>query len=287
MSTSDSCSTCADKSTCGGSCDAKPESLLEAPNAFSSVKKVIAVVSGKGGVGKSMVTALLASEARRKGHRVGILDADITGPSVPRMFGITQKASGNDMGMFPGRSANDIGVMSINMMLEQEDAPVLWRGPMIAGLVKQFWTEVMWGDLDYLFVDMPPGTGDVPMTVFQSIPVDGVIVVTSPQDMVNMIVRKAYHMAKMMDVPVLGLVENMSYYKCEDCGKEIKLFGESKTQAIADVLGIPLLAQIPIDPQLAALCDKGEIERNHQGYMAKALDDVEAAVAPKYNQTTA
>lgn len=287
MSEATACSTCSDQNTCGGSCDAMPENLLEAPNAFSSVKKVIAVVSGKGGVGKSMVTALLATEARRKGHRVGILDADITGPSVPRMFGITQKAGGNDMGMFPGRSTNDIGIMSINMLLEQEDAPVIWRGPMIAGVVKQFWSEVMWGDLDYLFIDMPPGTGDVPLTVFQSIPVDGVVVVTSPQDMVNMIVRKAYNMAKMMNIPVLGIIENMSYYVCEDCGKEIKLFGESKTLAIADALDLPLMAQIPIDPMLAALCDGGEIEKNHQAYLTEALDLIEAAVTYDGANTTA
>lgn len=287
MSESKACSTCADQDSCGGTCDLKPENLLEAPNAFSAIKKVIAVVSGKGGVGKSMATALLATEARRKGYRVGVLDADITGPSVPRMFGITQKAGGNDMGMFPGRSANDIGIMSINMLLDQEDAPVLWRGPMIAGVVKQFWSEVMWGDLDYLFIDMPPGTGDVPLTVFQSIPVDGVVVVTSPQDMVNMIVRKAYNMAKMMNIPVLGIIENMSYYVCEDCGKEIKLFGESKTLAIADALGLPLLAQIPIDPKLAALCDVGEIEKNHQGYLEKALEVIEAAVSYGDADTTA
>lgn len=277
MSEQNTCSSCADKDSCGGTCEKMPESLLEAQNAFSNVKKVIAVVSGKGGVGKSMVTALMATEARRKGYRVGILDADITGPSVPRMFGITKKADGNDMGMFPGRSANDIGIISINMLLEKEDDPVVWRGPMIAGVVKQFWSEVMWGDVDYLFVDMPPGTGDVPLTVFQSIPVDGVVVVTSPQDMVNMIVRKSYNMAKMMNVPVLGIVENMSHYVCEDCGKEIKVFGESKTQAIADALGLPLLSQIPIDPNLADLCDKGEIERNHQEYMLGGFKAIEEA----------
>ena len=287
MSEETCCTSCGDKDSCGGTCDLKPENLLEAPNAFSSIKKVIAIVSGKGGVGKSMMTALLATEARRKGYRVGVLDADITGPSVPRMFGITQKAGGNDMGMFPGRSTNDIGVMSINMLLEQEDAPVLWRGPMIAGVVKQFWSEVMWGDLDYLFIDMPPGTGDVPLTVFQSIPVDGVVVVTSPQDMVNMIVRKAYNMAKMMNIPVLGIVENMSYYVCEDCGKEMKLFGESKTLAIADALGVPLMAQVPIDPKLASLCDAGEIEKNHQGYLIKALELIEAAVTFNGVDTTA
>lgn len=287
MSEVTACSTCADQDSCGGTCDAMPENLLEAPNAFSSVKKVIAVVSGKGGVGKSMVTALLATEARRKGYRVGILDADITGPSVPRMFGITQKAGGNDMGMFPGRSTNDIGIISINMLLEQEDAPVLWRGPLLAGLVKQFWSEVMWGDLDYLFIDMPPGTGDVPLTVFQSIPVDGVVIVTSPQDMVNMIVRKAYNMAKMMNIPVLGIVENMSYYVCEDCGKKINVFGDSKTLAIADAIGVPLMAQIPIDSNLAALCDAGEIEKNHQGYLAEALDLIEEAVTYDGADTTA
>lgn len=287
MSEVTACSTCADQDSCGGTCDKMPENLLEAPNAFSSVKKVIAVVSGKGGVGKSMVTALLATEARRKGYRVGILDADITGPSVPRMFGITEKAGGNDMGMFPGRSTNDIGIMSINMLLEQEDAPVLWRGPLLAGVVKQFWSEVMWGDLDYLFIDMPPGTGDVPLTVFQSIPVDGVVIVTSPQDMVNMIVRKAYNMAKMMNIPVLGIVENMSYYVCEDCGKRINVFGDSKTLAIADAVGVPLMAQIPIDPKLAAFCDAGEIEKNYQGYLAEALELIEEAVTYDGADTTA
>lgn len=278
MSDQNVCTGCQDSETCGGSCEKKPESLLEPTNAYSSVKKVIAVVSGKGGVGKSLVTALLATEAGRKGHRVGVLDADITGPSMPHMFGIHQKADGNDLGMFPAKTHNDIGVISINMLLEKNDDPVVWRGPMIAGVVKQFWSEVVWGDVDYLFIDMPPGTGDVPLTVFQSIPVDGIVVVTSPQEMVHMIVRKAYHMAKLMKVPVLGIVENMSYYQCDDCGKQIHVFGESRTQAAADALGLPLLARIPIDPQLAALCDAGEIERYHQGYLEEGLAAIEAAV---------
>lgn len=275
MSTVQSCSTCSEKEGCDGTCDAKPQNLLEAPHEFSSIKKVIAVVSGKGGVGKSSITALLASQASRDGKKVGVLDADITGPSIPRMFGIRSKAEGNDMGLFPAKSHNDIAIMSVNMMLEQEDAPVVWRGPVISGVVKQFWTEVMWGDLDYLFIDMPPGTGDVPLTVFQSIPVDGIVIVTSPQDLVHMIVRKAYHMAKMMDIPVLGIVENMSYYQCEECGKTIHLFGESKTQAVADALGVSLLGQVPIDPALAKLCDEGEIERYHKEPLKEGLNTIE------------
>ena len=220
------------KESCEG-CDHNNQSMLEDLNQFSSIKNVIGVVSGKGGVGKSFVTAMLAVLLNRKGYRVGILDADVTGPSIPKMFGITRKASANELGILPERTANDIKVMSVNLLLDKEDSPVIWRGPILAGTVKQFWTDVVWEDLDYLFIDMPPGTGDVPLTVFQSIPLDGIVIVSSPQDLVSMIVKKAYNMAKMMNVPILGYVENMSYVKCPDCGKEIQV--STSTDAIFDL----------------------------------------------------
>ena len=249
-------------STCSQNCSSRkePESLIEKPHELSNIKKVIGVVSGKGGVGKSLVTTLLAVSMQRKGYQTAILDADITGPSIPKAFGIKEKAQGTENGIFPCKTKTGIEVMSVNLLLDTEDTPVIWRGPIIAGVVKQFWEEVLWGDLDYLFVDMPPGTGDVPLTVFQSLPLAGIVIVTSPQELVSMIVAKAVNMAKMMNIPVLGLVENMSYVRCPDCGKEIRVFGESHIEAIAEKHGIENIAKIPMDPKLSAGCDAGMIE---------------------------
>ena len=265
-----------DCSTCSASCaERKPESLLEAQNAFSNVKKVIAVVSGKGGVGKSLVTSLLAVLARRQGMNAAILDADITGPSIPKMFGIHEKAMGTEDGILPTESRTGVKMMSVNLLLENDTDPVIWRGSLISGTVKQFWTDVQWGDVDYMFVDMPPGTGDVPLTVFQSLPVDGIIIVTSPQELVGMIVEKAAKMAKMMNIPVLGLVENMSWIACPDCGKKIFPFGESQTAKVALEEGIPLLAQLPIDPAIAKECDTGVIELFNEDWLEPVLRAVE------------
>ena len=267
-----------DCSTCGADCASrnKPESLLEAQNAFSNVKKVIAVVSDKGGVGKSLVTSLLAVLTKRNGNSAAILDADITGPSIPKMFGIHDKAMGTEEGILPVESRTGVKMMSVNLLLENDTDPVIWRGALIAGTVKQFWTDVLWGDVDYMFVDMPPGTGDVPLTVFQSLPVDGIIIVTSPQELVGMIVEKAVNMAKMMNIPVLGIVENMSYVACPDCGKKIFPFGESQTAKIAMAQGVPLLAQLPIDPAIARECDTGVIELFNEDWMdavVRAIED--------------
>ena len=266
-----------DCSSCGADCASrnKPESLLEAQNAFSNVKKVIAVVSDKGGVGKSLVTSLLAVLAKRNGRSTAILDADITGPSIPKMFGVRDKAMGTEDGILPVESRTGVKMMSVNLLLENDTDPVIWRGALIAGTVKQFWTDVMWGDVDYMFVDMPPGTGDVPLTVFQSLPVSGIIIVTSPQELVGMIVEKAAKMAKMMNIPVLGLVENMSWIACPDCGKKIYPFGESQTAKIALEEGIPLLAQLPIDPALAKECDTGVIELFNENWLDPVFDAVE------------
>ena len=266
-----------DCSSCGADCASrkKPESLLEAQNAFSNVKKVIAVVSGKGGVGKSLVTSLLAVLSRRNGHNTAVLDADITGPSIPKMFGIHDKAMGTEDGILPVESRTGVKLMSVNLLLENDTDPVIWRGALIAGTVKQFWTDVLWGDVDYMFVDMPPGTGDVPLTVFQSLPVDGIIIVTSPQELVGMIVEKAAKMAKMMNIPVLGLVENMSWIGCPDCGKKIFPFGESQTAKVALEEGIPLLAQLPIDPAVAKECDTGVIELFNEDWMDPVISAVE------------
>lgn len=250
------CAGCAHADSCGS----KPVDFKKPANKFSNIKKVIGVVSGKGGVGKSMVTASLARMMREKGYNVGILDADITGPSIPKMYGIHETAMGNDDGMFPCEALDGTKIMSVNLLLPNESDPVIWRGPVIAGVVTQFWTDVIWGDLDYLFVDMPPGTGDVPLTVFQSLPVDGVVIVSSPQDLVKMIVKKAYNMARQMDIPVLGIVENYSYLVCPDCGKKISIFGESKVDEVADELDIPVLGKMPID---AALAQAVEAERFH------------------------
>jgi Mrp family chromosome partitioning ATPase len=266
---------CTSESCASGSCASKPQSLIEKTHELNSIKKVIGVVSGKGGVGKSLVTSSLAVLMRRRGYKVGILDADITGPSIPKMFGVTKKAEGNELGIYPERTHNNINIMSINLLLEKDDSPVIWRGPIISGTVKQFWTDVIWGDIDYLFLDMPPGTGDVPLTVFQSIPLDGIIVVTSPQDLVSLIVKKAYNMARSMNIPVLGIIENMSWLKCPDCGKDIKLFGESKIEEISSSLGIKVLGKLPIDPSLAELCDCGEIEKFNHPYLDNAADYIE------------
>lgn len=243
----------------------------EPMNAYSDIKRVIGVVSGKGGVGKSFVTASLACAMRAEGHRVGIMDADITGPSIPKMFGVHGQVSGGGQGMIPMEADNGTKLMSINLLLEDEEAPVIWRGPVIAGVVKQFWNETVWGELDELFVDMPPGTGDVPLTVFQSLPVDGIVIVTSPQELVQMIVKKAYHMAEMMHIPVLGIVENFSYLKCPDCGREIRLFGESRIDAAAEELGVPVLAKIPLDPGFAQKADAGEIAGAPHSYLDAAV----------------
>ena len=244
---------------CASKCEQKD--FREPFNEQSSVKKVIGVVSGKGGVGKSLVTSLLAVAANKNGKRTAVMDADITGPSIPKGFGITEKAVGTDDGIMPNLSQNGIEVMSINLLLENDEAPVVWRGPVISGVVKQFWHEVVWGDLDYMFIDMPPGTGDVPLTVFQSIPLDGIIIVTTPQDLVTMIVKKAFNMAKMMNIPVLGIIENMSYVECPDCGKKIFAFGEGKSEEVAAELGVPVLAFLPIRPEAAQMVDRGEVEQ--------------------------
>lgn len=262
------------KESCEG-CVQSKKSMMEALNPYSSVKHVIGVASGKGGVGKSFVTAMLAVLLNRKGNKVGILDADITGPSIPKMFGISKRAEINELGFIPERTAGGIKLMSINLLLEQEDTPVIWRGPILAGTVKQFWTDVIWEDLDYMLIDMPPGTGDVPLTVFQSIPLDGIVIVSSPQDLVSMIVRKAYNMAKQMDIPVLGLVENMSFVKCPDCGEEINLFGESKLDEISREIGVDILGRLPIDPKLAELVNNGEFEDFSSEYLLDAVKKME------------
>lgn len=232
-----------------------PASFLAEKNAFSEIRNVIGVVSGKGGVGKSMVTASLANLMAEKGYRVGILDADITGPSIPKMYGLHGTVAADDQGIYPAITENQIKVISVNLMLPDEESPVIWRGPVIAGMVKQFWSDVIWGELDYLFVDMPPGTGDVPLTVFQSLPVNGIVIVTSPQQLVQMIVKKAYNMAKTMNIPVLGMVENYSYLACPDCGRKIPVFGESRIDEAAAGLGLAVLGKVPVDPQLSALAD--------------------------------
>lgn len=247
--------------SCSEDCDERKEvDFKEKPNELSHIKKVIGIVSGKGGVGKSLVTSMLAVAMNRNGHSTAILDADITGPSIPKAFGLDRKASGSERGVIPVKSKTGIDIMSINLLLENDTDPVVWRGPIIANTVKQFWTDVIWGNVDYMFIDMPPGTGDVPLTVFQSIPIDGVIIVTSPQELVAMIVSKAVKMAEMMNIPILGIVENMSYFKCPDCDKEYKIFGESNIEEIAKNHGIKVISKFPIDPKIAMSCDKGLIE---------------------------
>ena len=266
-----------DCSSCGSACASrqKPQSLLAPANAGSRVKKVIGVVSGKGGVGKSMVTSSLAVMMQRRGFSTAILDADITGPSIPKMFGITGRAQGTELGIDPRLTSKGTEVMSVNLLLENTDDPVVWRGPVIAGTVKQFWSDVVWGEVDYMFIDMPPGTGDVPLTVFQSIPVDGIVIVSSPQELVGMIVGKAVQMAQMMHVPILGLVENMSYAVCPDCGKHINVFGDSHVDEVAAKHHLPVLAKCPIDPKLAELSDAGMIETYGGEFLEGAADACE------------
>ena len=260
-----------DKESCAGCSHAKGNGVpKENLNALSKITKVIGVVSGKGGVGKSMVTASLANEMAYHGYRVGIMDADITGPSIPRMYGLTGPAQADDEGIYPVLTDNDIKVMSINLLMPDPETPVIWRGPVLANMVKQFWTDVIWGELDYLLVDMPPGTGDVPLTVFQSLPVDGIVIVTSPQDLVKMIVKKAYNMAQTMKIPVLGLIENYSYLKCPDCGKEIPVFGKSKIDEVAEEMGALVLGKMPIDPTLTELTEAGKFAEAKNEYLEEA-----------------
>ena len=258
-----------DCSSCGESCGERtaPQDLRAAANPHANVKKVIAVMSGKGGVGKSLVTASLAAAVQKSGSQAGVLDADITGPSIPKAFGVHERAMGDDDGIYPAVTSTGLKLMSLNLLVENESDPVVWRGALIAGTVKQFWSDVQWGDVDYMFVDMPPGTGDVPLTVFQSLPVDGIIVVTSPQELVSMIVEKAVKMAEMMDLPILGLIENYSYFKCPDCGKEHRIFGESHLEEIATAHGLPVLARLPMDPALARACDEGKVESLERNYL--------------------
>ena len=269
-----------DCSSCGASCGERqePQDLHKPANELSSIKKVIAVVSGKGGVGKSAVTCSLAAAMAQRGKKVGVLDADITGPSVPKAFGVHQRAQGSELGIYPAVSHGGVELMSLNLLTERETDPVIWRGPVIAGAVQQFWTDVIWGDLDYLFVDMPPGTGDVPLTVFQSLPVDGVIVVSAPQTLVGMIVTKAVKMAEMMNIPVLGLVENYSYFKCPDCGKEYPIFGESTIDTLGAHLSLPVLAKLPVNPELSRAMDEGRLEE----YQPNPLADVAAKLDEKF-----
>ena len=263
-----------DCSSCGESCASRtePQDLRAKLHKFSSVKKVIGVVSGKGGVGKSLVTSTMAVTLNRKGFKTAILDADITGPSIPKAFGIHERAKGNDDGIFPVTTETGIDMMSINLLLENETDPVIWRGAIISGTVRQFWSDGVWTNEDYMFVDMPPGTGDVALTVFQSIPVDGIIIVTSPQDLVSMIVEKAVNMAKMMNIPILGIVENMSYFECPECGKRHQIYGESKIDEIAEKFGTRVLAKLPIDPDLARSVDNGTVENFEGDYMSDAAD---------------
>ena len=266
-----------DCGSCGVECGSRtePQSLLVKPNELSKVKHVIAVMSGKGGVGKSSVTSLAACLMSRAGYRVGILDADVTGPSIPKMFGVKGELRGTESGAYPLPSDGGIDLVSINLMLQNEDDPVVWRGPVISGVIKQFWSEIIWQDIDYLFVDMPPGTGDVPLTVFQSLPVDGIIVVTSPQDLVSMIVKKAVNMASMMKLPILGLIENMAFFRCPDCGKEHHLFGESHLPSIAAQYDLPVIGRVPLDPILADACDHGKIETYEAHYLDSLQDILE------------
>lgn len=272
-------SSCSGASSCSKeSCEGcshnsqNPQSMLEAMNAYSNIKHVIGVVSGKGGVGKSFVTSSLAVQMAKAGYKVGILDADITGPSIPKMFGAHGQLVGDEKGMYPYETKEGIKIVSINLLMEDEEAPVVWRGPVIAGAVKQFWNEAVWGDVDYLFVDMPPGTGDVPLTVFQSLPVDGIVIVTSPQELVQMIVKKAFHMANMMHIPVLGLVENFSYLKCPDCGKKIALFGESNIDEVAAKEGTRVLGKLPLDQAYAKAADAGAFYEMENPYLDAAVD---------------
>lgn len=273
-----------DCSTCSANCASRnqtPESLLEPANPFSNVKNVVAIVSGKGGVGKSLVTSMMAVETSRKEYKTGILDADITGPSIPKIFGVKEDIEGDESGMFPVKTTTGIRVISTNLLLKNDTDPVVWRGSMISGVVKQFWSGTCWGDLDYMYVDMPPGTGDVPLTVFQSLPVSGIIIVTSPQDLVSMIVAKAVNMAKMMNIPILGIVENYSYFECPDCHGRHYIYGKSNIDEIAKEYGIDVLAKLPIDTKLPALCDRGMIELMENDYLAGAFEAVDKKLSKK------
>lgn len=277
------CEGCQSASSCTEqqreNCEKGKQSFLEPANKYSKIKKVIGVVSGKGGVGKSFVTASLAAAMKKAGNKVGIMDADITGPSIPKMFGVTGEAYGNEENMIlPVETKEGIKLMSINLLMDNPGDPVIWRGPVIGGAVKQFWTDVVWGELDYLLIDMPPGTGDVPLTVFQSLPVDGVIIVTSPQELVQMIVKKAYKMAAMMDIPVLGIIENFSYLKCPDCGKEIKIFGESHVDDAAAEFALPVLGKLPLDPQMAEAADAGAFYDKEFPYLEKAVETLKNVI---------
>lgn len=268
-----------DCSSCGEACpsrQADPKDFLEKPHEMSRIKKVIGVVSGKGGVGKSLVTSMLAVLLNRKGYHTAVLDADITGPSIPKVFGIKERAKAIPAGMLPSRTKTGVDIMSINLLLNNETEPVVWRGPIIAGAVKQFWTDVIWEDVDYMFVDMPPGTGDVPLTVFQSIPLDGIVIVTSPQELVGMIVEKAVNMAKTMNIPIVGVVENMSYVECPDCGKKLFVFGESHLDEAAAKNGLTVLGRLPLNPDIAKLCDAGDIESFQGEWLNGAADAIEA-----------
>ncbi len=263
-----------DCSSCGENCPSRqdPQSFLEKLNDLSHVKKVIGIVSGKGGVGKSLVTSLLAAGMRRRGYETAVLDADITGPSIPKCFGLKQRALTDENGLYPVETRTGVKVMSVNLLLEEETSPVVWRGPVIAGAIKQFWSDVVWGSVDYMFIDMPPGTGDAPLTVFQSLPVDGILIVTSPQELVSMIVSKAVEMAKMMNIPVLGLVENMSYIQCPNCGEKFSVFGESHIDEVAAKYALKVLDRLPVDPRLADACDKGSVELLEGDWLEKTAD---------------
>lgn len=272
-----------DCSNCSSNCASrKKESMLKAPHKKSSVKKIIGVVSGKGGVGKSLTTSLLASYAQKQGLSVGIMDADITGPSIPRMFGVTDRITGDENGINTVLSPSGMQMVSMNLLLDEDTTPVIWRGMVISGTVMQFWTDVIWKDVDLLFIDMPPGTGDVPLTVFQSIPISGIVIVTTPQDLVKMVVEKAVNMAKMMNIPVLGLVENMSYLSCPDCDKKIEMFGPSKAKATAAEYGIPAIARMPLDPQISKLADSGRIEDYDGAALAEVFASIQKAECRKF-----
>ncbi|MGM9646297.1 MAG: P-loop NTPase [Eubacteriales bacterium] len=271
-----------DCSSCSENCSSRTGGIpKEKLNSLSSVKHVIGAVSGKGGVGKSIVTSMLAVLMQRKGYKTAILDADVTGPSIPRAFGLKERAESDGEHILPVKTKTGIDVISVNLLLENETRPVIWRGPVIAGMVKQFWTDVVWNDIDYMFIDMPPGTGDVPLTVFQSLPIDGIVIVTTPQELVSMIVSKAANMANMMNIPVLGIVENMSYVVCPDCGRKIHVFGEGKTNEVASDFGYEVLGEIPMDQKFAALCDNGIIELMENNYLDAACEKIEKTLKIK------
>lgn len=264
-----------DCSSCGENCSERtPESMIEQPHEMSCIRKVIAVVSGKGGVGKSMVSSMLASAFQKKDYHTAVLDADVTGPSIPKAFGVTERAMGDETAIYPVQTKSGIQIMSVNLLLENTTDPVIWRGPVIAGTVKQFWTDVIWSDVDYMFVDMPPGTGDVPLTVFQSLPVDGIVIVTSPQELVSMIVSKAVKMANMMNIPIVGIIENMGYVKCPDCDRKIYVFGESHVDEVAEEYRIPVIGRLPLDPRVAAAADAGAVEDLEGDLLSDAVEAI-------------